>query len=267
MFYWPLFLVLFTIVETKIAHYSSLAYFAVSYLAAFAIYKTKNNREKFRNYVKYGTLIIGMLLVALNVVMPILLKDNTYLVSMFEIKDKFALANLQAEAGWGINQSLLAVVLFVGLTLYLIINRFNYQLAIFVLMLANGLYCFWTIKSVVPRIEHHTQRAAIEFYKSKADEDCYLKTMGFKSYAHYFYGNIRPEESNLAIDISLVEQGALDKPVYFICKKNKKERILLDFPFLQTIYEKNGFVFMQRADTLPQVDSVTTMEAQKHTNF
>ena len=50
------------------------------------------------------------------------------------------------------------------------------------------------------RIEGYSQRAAIEFYKSNSGEDCYVQPLGFKSYAHLFYGDKQPQQNPLSYD-------------------------------------------------------------------
>ena len=36
------------------------------------------------------------------------------------------------------------------------------------------------------KIEGYTQQAPIDFYEQHSKEDCYINTLGFKSYAHLF---------------------------------------------------------------------------------
>jgi len=40
--------------------------------------------------------------------------------------------------------------------------------------------------------------------------------------------------------------GEIDKNAYFAAKIKKKETLLKDFPMLEFLYEKNGFVFFKR---------------------
>ena len=44
----------------------------------------------------------------------------------------------------------------------------------------------------LPKIEMYTQGPAIDFYESLKNENNYITTVGFKSYAHYFYSEIKP---------------------------------------------------------------------------
>ena len=49
-------LILFTIVTTKIAHYSSMAYLPLSFLASIELYKIYNGK-KFNSFLKLPTII------------------------------------------------------------------------------------------------------------------------------------------------------------------------------------------------------------------
>ena len=46
-------------------------------------------------------------------------------------------------------------------------------------------------------------------------------------------------------------KGDVDKPVYFITKVNKLEKLKKENPNLKKIYERNGYVFLIREDPFP----------------
>jgi hypothetical protein len=123
---------------------------------------------------------------------------------------------------------------------------------------------------IFPSVEAISQRANIEFFKSHSQEDCYLETLGYKSYAPYFYGKVKPpdpEQRNLleqvrnrgsqkADTLSTSEKdvnyknwlitGPINKPVYFSVKIMDKSRYDTT-PGFQLLYVKNGFAFYRRA--------------------
>ena len=49
---------------------------------------------------------------------------------------------------------------------------------------------------IVPKIEMAIQGDAIKFYEDISDEKKYITTVGFKSYAHYFYSQIDELDSS-----------------------------------------------------------------------
>jgi TRAP-type mannitol/chloroaromatic compound transport system permease small subunit len=50
-------MILFTIVKTKIVHYSSLTYFPLSFLAAYFVYELSNNRAEIKRYLLWILLL------------------------------------------------------------------------------------------------------------------------------------------------------------------------------------------------------------------
>src|SRR6185312_12825878 len=105
-------LLIFTIVKTKIIHYSSLAYFPITFLAAYGIYKIiwlTKLRPKF-------ALIIGLgavsLLVAVALVSVPYLATHTSLIEPY-IQDDFGRAALHANVYWSGWESLIGIGYFI----------------------------------------------------------------------------------------------------------------------------------------------------------
>ena len=106
-----------------------------------------------------------------------------------------------------------------------------------------------TMFFIVPKIEGYSQHAAIEFYKEKQTENCYVKTLGFKSYAHLFYTKKQIPANDDSHNELWLLTGNIDKPVYFVMKNTSAKKYLDTYPQLKLLYEKNGFVFAKR-DTI-----------------
>src|SRR5690606_35067780 len=104
--------------------------------------------------------------------------------------------------------------------------------------------------------------------KEKSNENVYLETLGYKSYAQYFYGKANPispqstlqqfkeETLNLYGNLNSREipnqqfkdwlmNGVIDKPAFFISKIQHEERFA-SHPNLKVIGRKGGFVFYER---------------------
>jgi hypothetical protein len=109
----------------------------------------------------------------------------------------------------------------------------------------SALFVFMTLIAFVKRVEGYSQRAAIEFFESKANEDCYILTHGYKSYAHLFYARKRPPVHPEAHDPYFLTYGNTDKPVYLVSKIHKADEVLQMGGFHE-LYRKNGFVFFTR---------------------
>jgi hypothetical protein len=117
------------------------------------------------------------------------------------------------------------------------------------LMIITGTMVLFTFAAtilIVPRIEAYSQRAAIEFFSEVSDEDVYLETVGYKSYAHLFYGQVKNHTHELARNEQWLLTGDIDKPAYFAIKITRKNKFMQEYPQAAYLYEKNGFVFFKR---------------------
>jgi hypothetical protein len=99
---------------------------------------------------------------------------------------------------------------------------------------------------IVPKIEGYSQKAAIDFYKSKQNEDCYVTTFNFKSYANLFYTQKKlPSNANHA-DNEWLLKGNVDKKVYVVCKVQHTLEFETNYPKFEKLKSLNGFVFYKR---------------------
>lgn len=251
MFIWFwLVLVLFSIVETKIVHYSSLLYFPGAFLAAAYFQELVEGRKKMKwdGYAIYG---LGVLIYGVGVS---LINVATGELENFakEVTDPFAKANLAADAGWTGWEFLSGLFfgLALGLGLYLLIRK-KFLPVIVLHMLVTPIYLNSINKTILPKVAEYTQMAAVEFFKAKAGEDCYLMVEGYKSYAHYFYGEVEPfpyPEIPRDKRGDWLARGEVDKPVYLVTRLDRvtEEFENVWFPKFKKLYEKNGFVFYLR---------------------
>ena len=239
-------LAVFSIVNTKIVHYSSLCYFPITYFAALTIRKYENAEIRIPLWLKYFTGFAGLFFGLVVAVLPFIGIFKEKLRTMISQNDPFAAANLEASVDWPWFLSFIGVgfIVAVLVSLYLLNRSRNWGLRM--LFLSSSLFVFLVITFVTPRIEGYTQRAAIEFFKSVSSEKAYITTLGYKSYAHLFYGNVNPEAGLVAADSDYLLEGNIDRDAYYVFKVNRKERYLKEYPFLELLYEKNGFVFAKR---------------------
>jgi hypothetical protein len=136
------------------------------------------------------------------------------------------------------------LVLVIGILAFFLIKK---PLARVVsLFVASMIFTFFTMTVFTGKIEGYAQRAALDFYRQHSEEDCYINTLGFKSYAHLFYGEKKPQDNPLSYDKEWLLNGEIDKPAYFVYKMTKKEEYSRIYPRLTILYEKNGFIFAAR---------------------
>ena len=242
-------LVLFTIVKTKIIHYSSLCYFPLTYLAAFTVYKAIKGEIKYSRWVNFLLAPLGMLYSLVVIALPFIEKYKEHLLSVLTVNDEFALGNIRADVFWSGFESLAGVVLMAGLILFLFNSSVkNFRKGILYLFISSVLFVYLSILIITPRIEKYSQNAAIEFFKNLRNKDVYVGTIGYKSYAHLFYTEKEMPVNRKSYDMEWLLSGDIDKKAYFSMKTDKKDKLLQEYPELKVLYEKNGFVFCVRND-------------------
>ncbi len=228
-------MILFSLVQSKIVHYSSLCYLPLSFLSAVVLYNAQKPDKKFSSLFFYLSLFIGGLLVSLTVLLPFVGKNINIIKPLFE-KDIFAQANLEAQVHWSGWESLCGVFFIIILGVFLKACRTgekkisNRQIVFF--FLGTAIFVQSVLIFFVPHIEAYSQRAAIEFYESKSKETCTIETYGFKSYAHLFYAQKKQIPDSLKNNYATYIVGKIS---------SKKE--LDDKKDLQFLYSKNGFIF------------------------
>ncbi len=239
-------LILFTIVKTKIVHYSSLCYFPLTFLGAFMIFKIQEQKLVIPQWIKGFLIGVAAFWGLFLIVLQIIVKYKDKIIASGIIDDPFANGNLLANVSWTGYEYIIGIVFFVGICVLLLHKKLKLETRIYGILILTLCFTYSTIIVIVPRVEGYSQLAAIEFYKEKQNEDCYMETLGFKSYADLFYFNKqKPTNANSHSEEWLIN-GAIDKPVYFVIKNYTAKGYLDRNPKIKILYEKNGFIFAKR---------------------
>ena len=240
-------LIIFSIVKTKIIHYSSLSYFPITFLAAMFIYDlTELPFLQQKKWHVAFTGLIGLILAAGFILTPIAFLNPDSVINY--IDDPFAKEALFANGNWKISDTIPGIVLFIIMILFIVFSFLRKFKTALIYILIFSCIIIWqsALYTLTPKVEKHSQNAAIEFYKSKQNEDCYVEVHGFKSYAHLFYTKKKPPENNKNRKLNwMLKSGKLDKPLYLVVKIQKAENIKEWFG-LEELYRKNGFVFLKK---------------------
>lgn len=243
---WILFwvvLILFSIVKTKIVHYSSLCYYPLTFLAALQMYRLHEKHIQLKKSLPILLGIIGSLWALLLFALPIVGMYKQSLIPY--IKDPFAVANLQAQVPWHLWESALGLVYLILIWVALFWLRRDVFKGLLLFGFVQVLMIQVTIVHVTPKIEAYSQAAAIEFYKSKQGQDVYVQVLGFRSYAYLFYTQKQAPRNPLYYDENWLLQGQVDKPTFLVCKVQDAAQYK-SLATLKVLYEKNGFVFFER---------------------
>jgi hypothetical protein len=170
--------------------------------------------------------------------------------ALLPVVDEFTRGNLEAVSSWYGFEPLIGAALLVAVAWFIYYLRKEKPLKAFVGLAGGSALFITTVIYIFPlQVEKYTQNAVVEFYLSRAAADNYIHPT-FHTYAHYFYGRRTPAEKYAGEE--WLRFGDIDKPAYFILRKNAAHvaRFLEETPGAQLLYEKNGFVFVER---LPQI--------------
>jgi 4-amino-4-deoxy-L-arabinose transferase-like glycosyltransferase len=236
--------ILFTIVQSRIIHYSSLAWFSVTFLAANTLYKWQRKELDYKKYVGVLIAILGGIVVLLLLAAPFIAMNLRKLIPY--VDDKFAQANMAADVNWSGLEGLIGVLLVVAIVVGIWrLRRGEYSKAAWTLFIGTALVIFSASAVIVPKVERYSQGAAVDFFITKQGEDCYANVLGYGSYAQLFYSHKeRPVNPN-SYDEQWLLTGPIDKPAYFVSKVDRIDRYK-QYTELKELYRKNGFVFLKR---------------------
>ena len=241
-------MILFTIVKTKIVHYSSLAYLPLSFLAATYIFELAKKRDELKKYLVWILLITGTIFSFILIGLPLVARYQNLIIPY--IKDNFAIACLNSPVKWNGYEFLIGVGYLIVVFVALIMMRGKQVFrGILTLFYATAFCIFFYLKAVVPKIEGYSQAPAINFYQSIAGQDVYATTIGFWSYANYFYFQKMPGGNVESSNKDWLLNGKIDKPVYMVAKSTSKD--LFDkHPDCKFIRQVGGFLFYCRMPVL-----------------
>lgn len=265
-------LILFSIVKTKIVHYSSMCYLPLTFLAALAIDKLIEGNVKWKKFLYFFIFIIGTLLVAALLIIPLAgINEGLKQQIIPYIQDPFAVANFSLPVRWETSDLLPGIILLLSLIFAIIsFARKQHAKASIAILFGVLLTLQLAMVTIVPKIEQHSQGAAIEFWEQQAEKDVYIQPLGYDTYAHYFYAKVQkpnrlppafetylaahadevnqssnPSETRNRLFTSWLLEEDVDKPVYFCCHMAKAAEFEQKYN-LQRIGEKGGFVFFQK---------------------
>jgi len=240
-------LIVFTIVKTKIVHYSSMCYFPLTFLASYSIYNLFNFDFEWKKWMSVLIAFIGIPIGLIVSILPFVGIYKDKIIESNLIKDDFAIANLSADVYWSGFESIIGIVFILGIIISLILLSYRQiHRGIYTLFFSSLFFISLSLIIIVPKIEGYSQNAAIEFYKLNSKKDVYIETLKFKSYAQYFYGETKTDKPKEAKDMEWLLKGDIDKNVYFVCKNVHYKEIIATYPYLEPLYFKNGFVFLVR---------------------
>lgn len=239
-------LLLFSFVRTKIVHYSSLSYFPVTFLAALAIRSWLRKGIRPPKRIIRFTAILGTIIALALIALPLLMMNKDRLIESGMVTGMQTPGLLQAEAGWTGFDTIPGILLLAGMIIFTVLARRKMATGALMLFGSTVIAVFLAMVLIAPRVEHHVQRAAIEFYKQHDEGKSYVQPLGFKSYAYLFYTKKPVPADERHNEKEWLFYGDTGKPVYFVIRQKEAAQHEGWFPHFNKLYEKNGFVFYKR---------------------
>ncbi len=251
-------LVVFSLVGTKIVHYSSLAYFPLSYLAARQIQHWLETGRPAGSGIVAALLGVGGLWAVASLLLPIIGRDPSWLLPLLK-NDPFITAALSTPVEWPFYTLLPGLWLLCILLLCYWRSRSGQSNWAVTLCLGVCIYTFAALYCFPSRILAYSQGAHIAFWQrvGTLKQDKHILVYGFRSYAPYFYAGIRPQQAR-ADNNALLTQP-IGWPQYISCKLEDLEKLRATQPDVQEIYRSGGFVFCVRpaaGEPLPELPSL-----------
>ncbi|MEZ4964263.1 MAG: glycosyltransferase family 39 protein [Saprospiraceae bacterium] len=228
LLFWVGFL-LISLTRSDAVHYSSLCFFPLTYLGSVTIWRAVRWDVQPR-ITGYLLPVIGVFWGLVALFLPSLERQLEF-AGRFFAKDVFTLAAKASGIEWGVAQMAPGLIM-AGASVagwYFWKNNRPWMSA---QAAFSGGALFTALSSlfIFCQIEEHTQRAAIEFYESRCDQECHITPVGFKSYAPFFYARQKP--------------GSEPARVFFVARTSDLCG-LPQTPGCRELYRKEGFVFFE----------------------
>jgi len=260
-------LVVFSMVTTKIVHYSSMCYIPLAVVGGVWL----SNLVKMTVWERILLSVVGAVWVVILTVFGIMgirtAEMTNYLSKVIE--DDFVRAQLSTDVVWSVVPIVLAVLL-AGMLIKTVIK--GDKLSVSQFLVWNMLIITFTILTIVPRVEHLTQKEWKSHLTTYQNKEMQHFTLGFKSYAHRYYTHqqeltevafIRKELLNKKgyseiLDLDQFAKSKFDNEVrdYVIRKTNipvsvsakvqKFESVEKKYPMLEKVFEGNGYGVWER---------------------
>lgn len=186
-------LILFSVVTTKIVHYSSMCYIPLALITAQWVVAG----NELKKYQKAFLLVVGFIWSLIWFSLAYLGNSESFrhdLISM--IDDVFVKAQLASVVEWSVFHYAFGLISLL-LILSLVIKYTKVNLMSFLVF--NAFFISIALAQIVPRVEAYTQKEWIDQLSTYQGKEMFHFTAGFKSYAHYFYTHQSNEKSLKAI--------------------------------------------------------------------
>jgi 4-amino-4-deoxy-L-arabinose transferase-like glycosyltransferase len=236
-------LIIFSFVKTKIVHYSSLCYFPISYLAASTMYGIYTGETKLKNITKTMLTIVGFIYACIPALLQLIAFPGSRLFLQKYIDDDFLLACLNRSVYWGGWEYLIGL----GLGLSILVSLFlEGTRKLWLIYASTTAFVLLFLVILLPKIEKYSQGPEIDFITELKDQDVWISTLEYKSYAQFFYSAKTYRAIAIGDENKFLLESSSANSIYFIAKITSLERLLKTFPQLKLVKTDGGYVLLKR---------------------
>ena len=239
-------LVIFSLVQTKIVHYSSLCYFPLTYLAALYVYEICFNGAKLNKLNRVLILVLGFAYAIIPGALQLIATSISPEVLKTFIKDDFAIACIDRTITWGGFEFLIGLMLVI--ILFFSVLYWNGIKQMISLLGSTVLFVMLLMVFIVPKIEKYSQGPAIAFLSEFKEKPVWISTLGYYSYAPFFYAGKMQRACKDCNEEEFLLHGSTGREVYFVTKITALQSIVDQNPQLEIVRKKGGFVLLKRND-------------------
>jgi 4-amino-4-deoxy-L-arabinose transferase-like glycosyltransferase len=197
-------LIVFSIVSTKIVHYSSLCWWSLSYFGAYQVYLMHTHRWHFPRW-----LIIPLTLAATGIglalwFLPIIGQTHSLPGWLMERMNEYARGVLASHETWTWTSLLPAALFSFWFLTWWVYHLLGKRPHGGILYLISGWVAMSTYFWILPQVNHALQGNLVKTIQQETRSGVFLETWHFKTYTLYFHGkftqkdfqNLKPEFEN-----------------------------------------------------------------------
>ena len=236
-------LILFSIVKTKTVLYSSLAYFPITFLAAYHMHGVLIGKFRWNAWLTASLAAFGLLVAATITVFPLIMMHTGWFIPY--VNDFFARECLKNPVQWHWYEMFVGAGYCAALIVAVAaLAKKRYAAGFAVLLLSTALCLQAAMILFVPKMETITDAGPINFYRSLSGKNVYARSL-FKTYADLFYLRKQPGGNPRNYDREWLLTGPIDKPAYFVCRIDRAPEFRA-MRELREIKEEYGYVYFER---------------------
>lgn len=188
-------LIVFSIVTTKIIHYSSLCWFPLTYFAGYHTYLIHTNRGHNHWIQKLTLLVTALGLLSVMILLPVVFGLESTPEWSLPYLDNFAKGLIAQHQPWGFATLIPAMMMLLLVFPWLIKNFLQTQWHPGKLFIGMGAVALSAYFFLLPAAESLLQKELTTTVQTQTNQPAqYVETHGFRSYALYYHGKLIPAQ-------------------------------------------------------------------------